>query len=248
MRDLGGYPTATGRAVRTGLVFRGDSPHRLTADDLAVLRALGNRSAIDLRGPDEVAHFGAGPIPFLVRHSLQAPLRRDPNPETPAARLPTGPGAPDLSALYRSYVTHSQPELAAIVSLVACEASLPVIVYCFAGKDRTGVVAALLLSLLDVPDEVIALDYARSGDLEVRQHFLALAGPELAAFAGGGSLDASSSMFEARAETIASFLSWFRCRVGDAASFLVEAGVAAGAVECCRDLLVEDVAASSDRR
>jgi protein-tyrosine phosphatase len=239
VRDLGGYPTDTGQRVRWGVLYRGDSPHRLTATDAAMLQSLGIRSAVDLRRPEEARRFGSGPIPGLARHWLHAPLRPGPELVVDPGAVP-GLAEPDLTALYRGYLTHSQPELAAIVSLVACEQSLPALFFCFAGKDRTGLVAALLLSLLGVPDEVVALDYACSGAPEVRQRFAELAGDELAAATGGGLvLDSTSPLLDARAETMTSLLAWFRSNFGDAASFFTSAGVAAGTLERCREVLLE---------
>ncbi|WP_298210997.1 tyrosine-protein phosphatase [Ferrimicrobium sp.] len=153
VRDLGGYPSRFGGVLRSGVLLRGDSPHRLTADDLAVLAPIGIRSIVDLRRPEEVAHFGSGPLADLVQVILHVPLRQAPHSVDPL-------NTDELVTLYRQYVSFDIEELVEIISFVADPRHYPVFIHCHAGKDRTGVVIALILAVLGVPDVWIASDYA----------------------------------------------------------------------------------------
>ncbi|MCI2975220.1 MAG: tyrosine-protein phosphatase [Ferrimicrobium sp.] len=158
VRDLGGSVSLFGGVVARGLIIRGDSPHRLTADDLALLAPIGIRAIVDLRRPEEVAHFGSGPLADGVRVIFHVPLRQAPRFEAPVSQTD------DLLSLYRHYVNHDTRELADIIAFVSDVRHLPVFIHCHAGKDRTGVVAALILALLGVPDQWIAADYALTSD------------------------------------------------------------------------------------
>ena len=153
VRDVGGWATAEGALVRPGRVFRADSLDLCSERDLALLREeLGIRCVIDLRarrrdrsplGPD--VRFIA--IPF--DQDLRAP--RD------VVNDPVGGG---LVTLYLEYFTSAREQVAAAVRAIAAHCHEPVLVHCSFGKDRTGVVVAVLLSVLGVPPASIVADYA----------------------------------------------------------------------------------------
>jgi protein-tyrosine phosphatase len=154
-RDLGGYPTADGRRLRHGWVYRSDALHYLTPADVAHVRdALGVRDVIDLRSTAEVDTDGPGPLatPPVRRHHL--PLfdvdRREVH------------GTHEVRALDETYALMlrfaMRPVSRALELIAAGEGAT--VFHCAAGKDRTGVVAAVLLGALGVPDEHIVADYA----------------------------------------------------------------------------------------
>ncbi|MGH9098811.1 MAG: tyrosine-protein phosphatase [Acidimicrobiales bacterium] len=155
-RDLGGYRAVDGRTIRWRLLFRADDLSRLSSSDRAVVRTLGIATVIDLRSRPEVeaARFPVDEIPVGFHH---LPL---------LGVLPgfdeyrSGPGW--FAGHYLDIARQSGSEIAQAVGIVAQPHSCPVIVHCAAGKDRTGVLVAVLLSLLGVPDETIAEDYALS--------------------------------------------------------------------------------------
>lgn len=158
-RDLGGYVAADGQVVRWGRVYRADALHALTADDLAAIDRIGLRTVIDLRSHTEVT---AAPHPFPAaggvryRHApLSVGYEVDPN-ET---KRP-----PDYSAewLYRTMIDLGGEAIRVLFEEVADPEATPLVFHCTAGKDRTGVAAALLLRALGVPDEMIGEDYAIS--------------------------------------------------------------------------------------
>jgi protein tyrosine/serine phosphatase len=155
-RDLGGWPAAGGRRVRRGLLFRSDALHRLTPADVARLRGeLGICTLVDLRSSHEVAAEGRGPL-------AAPPVRYHHHPFFDGERR-GGAGAPnaDLGEIYFQMLRFAaRPIALALETLAASDA--PAVFHCAAGKDRTGVLAAVLLSTLGVSDEDVTLDYART--------------------------------------------------------------------------------------
>jgi protein-tyrosine phosphatase len=166
-RDLGGYRTTDGRRVRHGAVYRSESLAHLTPRDLDTLRRIGVRLAADLRSALErsrnPSRWPEGSEPQVLHvditvdmragnEALLALLREDPSEEG-ALRL--------MTTNYRNLPRAFAPSLASIFDALACEApSLPFVFHCTAGKDRTGFLAAMLLSALGVERDEIDRDYA----------------------------------------------------------------------------------------
>jgi protein-tyrosine phosphatase len=164
-RDLGGYPTADGRRTRWGRLFRADGLHRLTPADVEVLRPLGLRTVLDLRTAGELAERGTFPIddhPVDFHHLpvIDVTWDRDDDATDDAVEF--------LTAQYRALLVEGEPRLAEAFHLLARDGALPAVFHCAAGKDRTGLLAALLLSSLGVADEVVAEDYGLSREAMVR--------------------------------------------------------------------------------
>lgn len=162
-RDLGGYPARDGRTVRWGRLFRSDTLHRLTEDDLEVLATLGLRTVVDLRASTEIDDFGRlhpdacaslewHHVPMLDVVVLRPDAETGPGS---AAAVPAGPPG-------HHYVTllGSGTSVGRVLTLLARPDGLPAVFHCTAGRDRTGMVAAIALALLGVDDDVIAEDYA----------------------------------------------------------------------------------------
>ncbi|WP_433044930.1 tyrosine-protein phosphatase [Dactylosporangium sp. CS-033363] len=167
-RDLGGLPTAEGGALRERALVRSDSLNRLTADGVVALHAHGVSRIVDLRGIDEAAQF---PSPLAGHEMVRLLPLVDPD-DDPARDL--ADLAP-LAEVYRASVIGNGGRVAAVVAAVADAPPGAVLVHCAAGKDRTGIVVAVLLRLAGVPDEHIAADYAFSGDCEAPTILAALA-------------------------------------------------------------------------
>ena len=167
-RDLGGYPAQGGRRVRWGRVFRSDSLSELSDADLGRLERIGLRLVCDFRGDAEVEDEPnrlAGRAPFDY---WRQPLGdRSVQPAEWRRRFESGDfGEIDASWLTRSYrgmIDDCAPEIGAVFRRLAREEGLPAVLHCTAGKDRTGVTAALLLLLLGVPREHVIEDYALTG-------------------------------------------------------------------------------------
>jgi protein-tyrosine phosphatase len=160
-RDLGGYPALSGRTVRRGCVYRSDALHRLTARGTQAFSALGVATVIDLRAPAEVSGKAWQPPPGWPGDHLHIPLR----PAVPdwAAYSKAQLESPGFAAMhYLETFRDSQAAIQAAVQVLADPARLPAVFHCAAGKDRTGIIAALVLTLLGVPAPYVADDYALS--------------------------------------------------------------------------------------
>ncbi len=158
-RDLGGYRTADGRTFRTGQVFRSDGLQALTETDLDHLCGeVGLGLVIDLRSSDEVAEDGSGGIAERaeVRRVPLFERARSGGAERVARAMPT-----NMGELYFLMLQAAREPIVRVVEALA-ETDVPAVFHCAAGKDRTGVISSLLLSLVGVPEDTIVADYAFS--------------------------------------------------------------------------------------
>ena len=230
-RDLGGYLATDGRRVRTGLVYRSDALHRMTEADVARVRALGLASVVDLRAPDEVAHVGTGRIDELgaTYHSLPT------KPAVLGADASEGPpeSAPER---YHGYLAEGPGCFAGLATLLADPDATPLVLFCNAGKDRTGVTSAMVLGLLGVPDETIAADYALTQDAldAIRAASRRDYPSDVKAWR-----NLSPDMATARAETMLAFLVLLRDRLGGWEGYLASLGVSDESMSRVRDWLLE---------
>jgi protein-tyrosine phosphatase len=155
-RDLGGYSTVDGHTTRWGRLYRSDSMHTLTDTDLPMLRELGVRTAIDFRSTPEIEETGIGPLHDASIRHVHSPTFDGTRPSERIS-LPTGDwNAADF--YLRMLSSGAAAYVLAATTLMEPDA-MPAVFYCMAGKDRTGVFAALVLGLLGVPDDVIVADY-----------------------------------------------------------------------------------------
>lgn len=157
MRDLGGLPTADGGTVRRGLLFRADNLGRLEPGDKDAFMLLGIRTVIDLRRASEVESMGKVPEwtgADWHHHHLEHELwdHGTYHDSIGVTRW--------LADRYHDLLESGAADIARVITLLSDVDSGPTVVHCVAGKDRTGLISALTLSLLGVGDEHIALDYA----------------------------------------------------------------------------------------
>jgi protein-tyrosine phosphatase len=158
-RDLGGYPTADGRRTRWRRLFRADGLSRLTENDLSTLAALGVVTVIDLRTDLEADTQGRFPrdVAGVTYHHL--PLTDTLPGEEESADWDR---AAFVSARYLAMLSEGTATVSGVIGLLADPANRPAVFHCSVGKDRTGVLAAVVLGFLGVPDDVIVGDYALS--------------------------------------------------------------------------------------
>ncbi|MGA2520374.1 MAG: tyrosine-protein phosphatase [Acidimicrobiales bacterium] len=160
-RDLGGYPTTDGRHIRWRTLFRADGLSRLDGDDCAQLADLGLATVIDLRTVDEVEQRGRFPEDAFEVEYHHLPLT-DLLP--PPEDLERYDEPIFVTSRYRQLFTQGSPSLVRAVEVLAEPGALPAVFHCSAGKDRTGILAALVLGFLGVPHDVIVDDYALSAE------------------------------------------------------------------------------------
>jgi protein tyrosine/serine phosphatase len=163
-RDLGGYPTSDGRTVAWRRLYRSGELGRMAGEDQDRFTAIGIRTVVDLRRPVEIAKHGRVPvIDGVVYHHLHL---LHPHWE-PTEILTEADRTAYLLARYGEMSSEGGEAIGAALRLVADAATAPLVFHCAAGKDRTGIVAALVLSLLGVNDQTIAADYAISQNWEL---------------------------------------------------------------------------------
>lgn len=159
-RDIGGYPTASEGVTRWRVVYRSDSLHRLTPDDLPAFDALNIRAIYDLRRADELASF-PGPREYV---HLALPSR-DPRAKGEDARLTSRmDGERWLVADYLGMIANGAACFGDLFSRLADPGRVPAVIHCLGGKDRTGLTIALLLTALGVEREVVLDDYQLTND------------------------------------------------------------------------------------
>lgn len=156
-RDLGGYRGHEGRTVRWGRLYRSDALSKMDDGDWGRFRELGVRTVIDLRYPWEIERRGrVREHDGLAYHNLSVEHR----PYRQASLDPDVPTGPFLAGKYTEVAEDGVVELRQALDVIVDDANAPLVFHCASGKDRTGLLAALVLTLLDVPEDVIVEDFA----------------------------------------------------------------------------------------
>ncbi|MEU7901871.1 tyrosine-protein phosphatase [Actinoplanes sp. NPDC049118] len=225
-RDIGGYAGLDDRTVRWRRLFRADSLHRLRGDDLAAFSRLGVRTVIDLRRVFEVERHGRVPeAEGLAYHNL---VIEHVDWETVAPSLPHERWLADR---YLNFAADGRAGLAAALGLIADADAAPAVVHCMAGKDRTGVVCALTLSLLGVSDADIAEDYALTeAAMASLTDYLMASRPEM--------VQDKYHMFDCPQDAMLLFLSDLRDQHGSVEKYVREIGISAEQIAALRDHLL----------
>lgn len=153
-RDLGGYQSLGGRRVRWRRIFRADNLSLLTDQDHGILAGLSLATVIDLRTNAEIERTGR--IRPSVNYAYHHIPMADVLPDTTDPRW----SSPDFVAMrYGDMLADAGPRMRAALDIIAAPSVHPLVFHCAAGKDRTGIVAVVVLGLLGVrPDDIIA-DY-----------------------------------------------------------------------------------------
>lgn len=152
VRDLGGYPIPGG-ITKKRRFLRSDGLHNLTAGDMQLLRDYGVARIIDLRTEMEIAKAPDPHIEGIAYCSY--PLFDGVQSQNLMGNLPES-----LEAMYKALLNKSGTMLAAVLRDMAAHHTQTILFHCTAGKDRTGVLAMLLLQLAGVSPQDIIADYA----------------------------------------------------------------------------------------
>jgi hypothetical protein len=222
VRDVGGLPTVDGRTTRTGVLLRADNLQDLSERDVSrLVDDLHLQTVVDLRSTGEVHLAGPGPLKGagLVHHHLSLIPEWDGEPDEveveraldaaldkglqdkalPAlAPRPRQSDPTDLGDHYVGYVRDAGSSIGRALRVLADPDSGTTLVHCAAGKDRTGVVVALALSLVGVTRDAVVADYVRSAERIERIHARLVAtdayGPGLAAVVPADMMPKATSM------------------------------------------------------
>ena len=158
-RDLGGYPTASGATTKWRTLFRADGLHRLRAEsDIEIVESLGLKSVIDLRTKREQREQGIFPLEDIevdfhhvsIVDATWSDSKETPQIDDPVEFLVWG---------YRDLLEIGSEKFALALRILSYQENVPAVFHCAAGKDRTGVLAALILSTVGVSDDIICADY-----------------------------------------------------------------------------------------
>ncbi len=165
-RDLGGYPVLDGArrtgTTRWGARYRADGLYRLTEADIEVVRRLGLRTVVDLRSQPELDERGRFPD-----HAVEVEFHHLPiiDATWDHSSVDADVDATEfLVSAYDDMIAQGSERFAAAFATLARPGALPAVFHCAAGKDRTGLLAAFVLSAAGVPREVVLRDYELTGE------------------------------------------------------------------------------------
>jgi protein-tyrosine phosphatase len=217
-RDLGGFPTTDGGFTRWGTLFRSDALHELTDDDMAVVRGIGLRTVIDLRTAVEVERTGRGPLGGEDAQYVHLSVIDADGGESRGIPAPVDE---DLANRYLWYLEIGREALVGALEVLGSSSNYPLVFHCAAGKDRTGVLAALVLEIIGVERAVIVDDYALTASrMELILERLLRNTPE-----GKSLYDLPATAFAVEATTMQRFLEALDDRHGGARRWALAAGV-----------------------
>ena len=239
-RDLGGYRTHDGRTVAWRRLFRNAALHKMNDREMARLKQeINPRAVIDLRRPKDpernpevilLKEIGARyyPIPFST-WPWQAPSNRPDSSAYVKDETQAHPNATNLGEIYL-YRISEQPfskRLVDALEIIAERDNHPLVFHCSAGKDRAGVLAAMVLTAMGIVDEDVVEDYTLSAPLmnDIRDRMTS--DPETAE----GVKDLPDFQWEASGESMAVFLSLLRREYGSADGYLRANGASRSLVD-----------------
>jgi protein-tyrosine phosphatase len=234
VRDVGGTPTADGGEIVDRRLLRSENLQELTAQDIALLvDEIGVTTVVDLRSTRELMIEGPAPLDAVdgVQHAHHPVLKEflDASDTVAAALLLTAQAEdaeryPDdlMTGHYLGYLENRPEEVVgALRSIIAAPGAA--VVHCAAGKDRTGVVVALALTVAGVEPEVIVADYVATNE-RIEEIIDRLSRSKMY----GGSVSTKPvRAHEARAETMRAFLQQLDARYGGLPKWLADNGFTA---------------------
>jgi protein-tyrosine phosphatase len=234
-RDLGGYATADGGRLRWDRLFRADGIHRLTDADLERFQELGIVTIVDLRGYEEADERGRLDHQALGASYHHLPLV-DVVPDMTAFDPVVAAGPSFVADRYSDMLAEGSGRIAAALGVLGAPGALPAVFHCSAGKDRTGIVAGILLRLLGVSMDDVVADYAIS-DAAMRRLLDSVV--DRSAEAAATLARYPSAMLGAHPANMDRFLGRIESQHGSMAAYVASIGVGQEVVERLRGSLVE---------
>jgi protein-tyrosine phosphatase len=228
-RDLGGYATLDGRRTRWRVLFRADGLSELSQTDFSVMRDLGIRTVVDLRSGHEVeqSRFDVEAHPVAFHHFPFIDQLPD------VEQWDRRPGL--LGAQYIEMLDDAAPQIIGALEALTAPDSRPAVFHCTAGKDRTGLLSALVLSLLGVPEETVVADYALSGEaMERLRAKLIVKYPD-----SKDTITDIDEVFSANPANMVNLFAYLRERYGSVTEYAVAVGVPDAVVARLREELLD---------
>ncbi|KAF8897784.1 protein-tyrosine phosphatase-like protein [Infundibulicybe gibba] len=224
IRDLGSYPSTIypGKSTRPGFIFRSAEVSGITNEGVEQMRDLGIAKIFDLRSDTEMKRYNS-PVPVIDGVEVRwTPVFKteDYSPEMMAKRfqLYASGKIEAFMQLYSQILDHAGPSFGAILRHIRDKPSEGCLFHCTAGKDRTGLIAAIILKLGGVDNEVIAEEYAltRIGREPSRLMIMERLAKE-PYFQSNN--EAAMNMLSCRHETMVAFLKLFEEKYGGAEEY-----------------------------
>lgn len=234
IRDLGGLPVAGGGRTRFGVAFRASTLQEATAEDVEqLLDVHGIKTLLDLRLPDEATREGHGLLGDAGLRVVNLPVRKADSTlldvVVPDARTT------DLGQLYQQLLVGSPESVVAAVRLMADPEHHATVFHCAAGKDRTGVLAAVALDAVGVPLEAIVDDYTMTSE---RQHQIRERLVRIPAYRNLPPV--AQGVMGVDGSAIRTFVEALRTTYGGAAGFLLRHGLTGDELQALRTALVDE--------
>ena len=232
-RDIGGYLNQDGMRVKKGLYFRTGRQDRMTQKDLAKLSDLKISTQIDLRKPDEVLDQGKGPLEAMGANYINIAVI----PEGGSDQLSKLVGDTGISGKrYLGYLEFGPTSWLRLFGILSNLENLPVGVHCTAGKDRTGVSTAFLLSVLGVNRDLIEADYLLTNlDTERQADFI----ESTVGYPDGYDRESMIAAAGVPKDAMKDFLDGVESKWGSAVEYLKKIGVTEEQMEMVRNNFLE---------
>jgi protein-tyrosine phosphatase len=195
----------------------------------------GVRTVIDLRAGHEVEDYGHGPLETHVRQLHLPIVDQTREPGLPSRRERKAAKFQTLDDIYLFMLHEYADRFGAVLAVIANGENHPLVFHCAAGKDRTGLVSALVLGVCGVPDDAIVADFAFT---ETRMPTI-IARHTARAEAADASAEVAGQQYGAQAATMATVLAAVRAEFGSLDAYVETTGLAAAAVSQLRTALVE---------
>ena len=231
-RELGGYTTIDGRQIRRETLFRSDNLAQLTHRDMKSLKELKIQTVIDLRTDHEIKTRGSYEmVDGAFGTYLHLPIM-DLSADPEQAKVDEN----YLEHRYKEILKEAAPQIAFVVETISNPKNHPLVFHCAVGKDRTGLIAMVILGTLGVTKEVIVSDYALTA-LAVKRMLLWLdeISPDMARYVRS----LPSNLMSADPKTMSNVIDWLNHSYGSFDGYLRFIGVGDEDIESLRTVLVQ---------
>lgn len=233
VRDLGGLPTRDGKKVKAGVVVRSDNPKGMTEQGhIDLMTAVGPRTMIDLRIEVEVEHDG-----YTIKDESVTVVNFPMLPLSGVTPEQIEAGAFDnLVDDYMGQIEINADSVLSALRIIASSDQHPILYHCTAGKDRTGIVSAMLLDILGVEHETIAADYhlTTANMLPIIERIR-----NAPVYKENGLAFAPAWIFSSDPETMLAFLERMTAKYGSAEGWALQHGLTQAEIDAIREHLLE---------